>query len=219
MPSTWADCICQPWLQCRIVLYPLFLLFFLLSLSSHAMLVWIVQVYFCIILLWCADLPLWGSVQFRDKPLSPTSQSFPSAIPLLYLTVYWYFWTFLCICTHNFKLDLLQEGQLCFCATALATLVSPGCCKAEASLQLLKSVKLERSWWECEWYLGLCRGWGQEVVPFLGKTLMQRVTTHCVILSILKGFTFSQRSLGCQASYECWLVSAGNEPEPMLLVK
>lgn len=32
---------------------------------------------------------------------------------------------------------------------------------------------------------------GQEVLPLLGKSLMQRVPTRHVILSILKGFTFS----------------------------
>lgn len=173
---------------------------------------------FCTILLWCDDLPLWGSVQFRDQPLGPNSQSFPPAIPLLYLTVYWYFWTFLCICTLKLKFDLLQEGQLRSSATALATLASLGCCNTAASLQLFKFLKLERSWWECEWYLGFCRGSGQEVVPLLGKSLMQMVPTRHVILPILKGFTFSWRSLGCQATYELWPVSAGNEQEPLLLV-
>lgn len=70
-------------------------------------------------------------------------------------------------------------------------------------------------------YLTVCRYLcaGPEVVLFLGKSLMQRDPTHHVILSILKGFTFSWRSSGCQPSYKLWLVSAGNEQEPLLLVK
>lgn len=107
------------------------------------------------------------------------------------------------------------------CITApLVSLLFPGYPNAVASLQLLKSVKLGRSFSASGWYPGSCSVSGQERF-FLcsGKALCSLMYTHCVVPSILKGFTFSWKSLGCLGSSELWQDSAGSGQEPLLLVK
>lgn len=132
------------WLQCRVVLQLLFLLSALASPSPHAVLVvWTAEVlvsapYCCDVLIClCEDLFSLGT-----NLCALTARAFHQQSHCC--TVYWYFWTFLCMCILKLKLDLLQESQLCSSVTALATLA---CCSFFSAPQICKvGEKLVAMW-------------------------------------------------------------------------
>lgn len=132
------------WLQCRVVLQLLFLLFALVSLSPHAVLVvWTAQVLVSApcccdaLICLCEDLFSLGT-----NVCAPTARAFHQES--ICCTVYWYFRTLLCTCILKLKLGLLQESQLCSSATALETLA---CCSFSSASQICKvGEKLVAMW-------------------------------------------------------------------------
>lgn len=193
MPSKRADCICCSCLHAGLC-SSLFLLFSLAPPPLHATLAWTVQVFgsapYCcdVLICFCEDLcslgtNTWGPIAraFHQQCHYCTSVCIGISEPF-------------CAYAHfkfKFKLDLLHEGWLCSSATALATFASLGCCSTAASLQLLKLVKLERSRWECEWYLGFCGAWGEEI-PSPGEKPYAEGPYSCDSF-LIKGFVFSWR--------------------------
>lgn len=131
------------------------------------------------------------------------STSNPIAVPHCALVLL----SFLCICTLKLRLDLLQEGQLCSSVTALATLASLDHSKMKAFLQCLVFVKLEKD--------GENGNLDQDRNIFFPCERPYAAGPHSSCdASILK-----EEEFWFQALYELWLVSAGNEQEPLLLVK
>lgn len=95
-----------------------------------------------------------------DQRVGPNSMSFPPA-------THWHtgipepFSVYAHVSLNWIYSGRAHNSSLCITAPPVS-LLFPGYPNTVASLQLLKSVKLGRSFSESGWYLGSGRGWGQE---------------------------------------------------------